>query len=147
MSRRTQTVTGATSLKDPPDAAPAQASTHDRLRTAGRHSAARPTTRPRPGSPQVGPGNRVFCIWQPCARHSGNKTDDSVHGMGLGDLAVDDMSIGCLGVDLCGERFFVLSHFQAARLRRRGVSTWFEATGPLLPHVTRSEVRVTAEAP
>ena len=26
-------------------------------------------------------------------------------------------------------------------------STWFDSTGPLLPHVPRSEVRVTAEAP
>jgi len=31
--------------------------------------------------------------------------------MGSGDLAVDVMVIGCLGVDRRGERIFVLSHF------------------------------------
>jgi len=35
----------------------------------------------------------------------------SAHGMGSGGLAVDAMAIVCLGVDRCGERFFVLSHF------------------------------------
>jgi len=55
-------------------------------------------------------GNRVFCIWQLCARDSGNKTAASAHGMGLGGLAVDAMAIGCLGVERCGGRFFVLSH-------------------------------------
>jgi hypothetical protein len=59
----------------------------------------------------VCPGNRVFCIWQPCAIDSGNKTEDSAHVMGSGGLAVDAMAIGCLGVDRCGERFFVLNHF------------------------------------
>ena len=44
---------------------------------------------------RVGPGNRVFCIWQPCARDSGNKTVASAHGMGSGDSAVDAMAIGC----------------------------------------------------
>ena len=51
MSRRPQTDTGATSLKEPPDAAPSQASTHARLRTAGRHIDSRSTTRPHAGSP------------------------------------------------------------------------------------------------
>jgi hypothetical protein len=41
-----QTTTGATALKEPPDAAPAQASTHDRPRTAGGHRVAQPPTRP-----------------------------------------------------------------------------------------------------
>ena len=45
------------------------------------------------------------------ARDSGNKIADSAHGMGSGDLAVDVMVIGCLGVDRRGERIFVLSHF------------------------------------
>ena len=161
---------GATSLKETPDAAPAQASTHTRLRTAGRHRTARPTTRPHAGSPPqsrpaasstrpkdsayplcqspppgtqgvsptpaarprriiapcmrhgpstydprtcgVGPGNRGFCTWQPCARDSGNKTAASAHDMGSRGLAVDAMAIGCLGVERCGERFFVLSHFR-----------------------------------
>ena len=40
-----------------------------------------------------------------------NKTMVSAHGMGSGGLAVDAMEIGCLGVEHCGERFFVLSHF------------------------------------
>jgi hypothetical protein len=41
---------------------------------------------------------------------SGNKIAASAHGMGAGDLAVDAMSIGCLGVDR-SERFFELSIF------------------------------------
>ena len=45
----------------------------------------------------TGPGNRVFCIWQPCTRDSCNKTTAS--DMGSGGLAVDAMSIGCLGMD------------------------------------------------
>ena len=40
------------------------------------------------------------------ARDSDNKIDASAHGMGLGGLAVDDMAIGCLGVDRRVERFF-----------------------------------------
>ena len=42
---------------------------------------------------------------------SGNKTAAaaSAHGMGSGVLAVDVRAIGCLGVDRCGERFFVLT--------------------------------------
>jgi len=59
------------------------------------------------------PGNKVFCIWQPCARESGNKIAASAHGMGSGGLAVDAMAIGCLGVERRGERFFVLSHFSS----------------------------------
>jgi len=47
----------------------------------------------------AGPGNRVFCIWQPCARDSGNKTAVSAHGMGSGGLAVDAMAIRMYG---CG---------------------------------------------
>jgi hypothetical protein len=47
----------------------------------------------------AGPGNRVFCIWQPCARDPGNKTAVSAHGMGSGGLAVDAMAIGCMGVE------------------------------------------------
>ena len=41
-----QTATGATALKEPPDAAPAQSSTHARPRTGGRHRVApiRPST-------------------------------------------------------------------------------------------------------
>ena len=42
---------------------------------------------------------------------SGNKTAASAHGMGSGVLAVDARAIGCLGVDRCGERFFVLTIF------------------------------------
>jgi hypothetical protein len=42
---------------------------------------------------------------------SGNKTAASAHGMRSGGLAVDAMTIGCLGIDRCGERFFVLDHF------------------------------------
>jgi hypothetical protein len=42
----------------------------------------------------------------------GNKTSASAHGMGSGVLTVDVMAIGCLGVDHCGERFFVLIHFK-----------------------------------
>jgi hypothetical protein len=57
------------------------------------------------------PGNMVFCIWQPCARDSGNKLAASAHVMGSGGLAVDAMAIGCLGMDRRGERFFILSHF------------------------------------
>jgi hypothetical protein len=52
----------------------------------------------------------LFCIWQPCTLDSGNKIAASAHGMGAGDLAVDAMSIGCLGVDR-SERFFELSIF------------------------------------
>jgi hypothetical protein len=38
---------------------------------------------------------QVFCIHQPCARDSGNKTVTaaSAHGMGSGGLAVDAMEI------------------------------------------------------
>jgi len=43
--------TGATVLKEPSDAVLAQASTHDRLRTSERHSAARPVTCPRTCTP------------------------------------------------------------------------------------------------
>jgi hypothetical protein len=45
------------------------------------------------------------------ARDSCNKTAASAHGIGSGDLAVDAMAIGCLGMDRHGERFFVLNHF------------------------------------
>jgi len=45
------------------------------------------------------------------ARDSGNKTAASAHGMGSGGLAVDAMTIGCLGVERY-ERFFVLCHFR-----------------------------------
>ena len=55
---------------------------------------------------RAGPGNMVFCTWYPCARDSDNKTAASAHGMGSGGLSVDVMSIGCLGVDRHGERFF-----------------------------------------
>ncbi len=48
----------------------------------------------------AGPGNTVFCIWQPCARDSGNKIAASAHGVGSGGLAVDAMAIGCLGMEL-----------------------------------------------
>jgi hypothetical protein len=108
--------TGVTDLKEPPDAAPAQASTHARLRTAERHHDARPAhertlhagtgrSRTPPRACGAGPGNRVFCIWQPCARDSGNKTATSAHGMGSGGLAVDAMAIGCLGVERFREPF------------------------------------------
>ncbi len=61
---------------------------------------------------QYVPGNKVFCIWQPCARDSGHKIAASAHGMGSGCLAVDAMVIGCLGVDHRVELFFILSHFR-----------------------------------
>ena len=166
-----QTATGSTALKEPPDAAPAQASTHARPRTLGRHRVDQTPTRPPAHSPHAAappqggpdqrtpptrgarhrlpapmslprlppcthaalahptcrngpsthvlactqwvPGNKVFCIWQPCARESGNKIESSAHGMGSGGLAVDAMAIGCLGVERRGERFFVLSHFSS----------------------------------
>ena len=38
----------------------------------------------------AGPRNRAFCIWQPCARDSGNKTTASAHVMGSGGLADGD---------------------------------------------------------
>ena len=145
-----QTDTGATALKEPPDAEPAQASTHARPRTAETHththththgkiprcparhastgtppsqtrpvaSRTRPTasTHPRcqaqsPGTQGVAPtpavlphctsapsiqarpsthasrahraghGNRVFCIWRPCARDSGNKIAASAYAV------------------------------------------------------------------
>ena len=41
--------------------------------------------------------------------------------MGSGGLTVDDMSIGCLGVDRRVERFFVLSHFFPASLPEAGL--------------------------
>jgi hypothetical protein len=71
------------------------------------------TARPCPllCSCRAGPGNRVFCIWQPCARDSGNKTAASAHGMGSGGLSVDAMAIGCLGVERRGERCQVLCVF------------------------------------
>ena len=59
-----------------------------------------------PACTQKVPGNKLFCIWQPCAHDSGNQIAASAHGMGLGGLAVDDMAIGCLGVDRRVERFF-----------------------------------------
>jgi hypothetical protein len=40
------------------------------------------------------------------------QTAASAHGMASGGLAVDAMAIGCLGVERCGERFFVLIHFR-----------------------------------
>ena len=52
------------------------------------------------------PGNTGFRVWQTGARDSGNKIAASAHGMGSGGLAVDAMSIGCLGVDRRVERFF-----------------------------------------
>ena len=53
-----------------------------------------------------GPKTKPFLAHQPNARHPGNKAAASAHGMGPGDLTVDAMSIGCLGVDRSGERFF-----------------------------------------
>jgi hypothetical protein len=49
------------------------------------------------------PENTIFCIWQPCARDSGNKIAASAYGMGSGGLVVDAMAIGCLGVDRRGK--------------------------------------------
>ena len=40
---------------------------------------------------------------------AGNKNAASAYVMGAGGLAVDAMSIGCLGVERSGRRFFVLS--------------------------------------
>ena len=80
--------------------------THDtREQPACRHG---PSTHARSACP----GNTVFCIWQPCARDSGNKIAASAHDMGSGGLAFEAMAIGCLGVERRGERFFVLSHFR-----------------------------------
>jgi hypothetical protein len=69
---------------------------------------------------QYVPGNKIFCICQPCARNSGNKIAASVHGMGSGCLAVDAMVIQCLGVDRRVERFFILNHFPK--------TTWAQAS-------------------
>jgi hypothetical protein len=44
---------GATALKEPPDAAPAQASTHTRPLTVGRHCVNQPPTRPPAHSPDT----------------------------------------------------------------------------------------------
>ncbi len=63
-------------------------------------------THPHPACTQKVPGNKVFRICQAGARDSGNKIPASAHGMGTGGLAVDAMSIGCLGVDRRVERFF-----------------------------------------
>ena len=70
----------------------------------------------------AGPGNRVFCICQPCARDSGNKTAVSAHDMGSGGLEVDAMAIGCLGVDRHGERIFALSHHDFASFLLRDLN-------------------------
>jgi hypothetical protein len=48
-----QTATCATALKEPPDAALAQTSTHARRRTSGRHHVAQPRTRPSAHSSQA----------------------------------------------------------------------------------------------
>jgi len=48
-----QTATCATALKEPPDAAPAQASKHARPRTTGRHSVDQPPIRPATHCPHV----------------------------------------------------------------------------------------------
>ncbi len=159
-----QMATGAKAPKEPPDVSPAQATTHARPRTAGRHRVAQLPTRspaqclhasvslqgrtrqctlparvvrhrlparmlvprlpPRihdaPAHParrngpnthvlactQYVPGNRPFCIWQPCARNAGNKIAASAHGMGSGGSDIDDMVIGCLDVERRAERFF-----------------------------------------
>ena len=62
------------------------------------------------------PGNKVFRIWQAGARDSGSKIAASAHGMGAGGLAVDTMSIGCLGVERRVELFFsYLANFHAPR--------------------------------
>ena len=64
-SKMPQTAPGATALKEPPDAAPAQARTRARPRTAGRHrvdqSPARPPAhRPHPwAGPRSGPDQRT----------------------------------------------------------------------------------------
>ena len=60
---------------------------------------------------------------------SGNKTAASAHGMGSGVLAVDVRAIGCLGVDRCGERFFVLTIF-ALGLRRGYSAVTVSSAGP-----------------
>jgi len=58
----------------------------------------------------------VFLIWQAGACDSGNKIAASAHGMGSGGLAVDAMSIGCLGVERRVELFFsYLANFHAPR--------------------------------
>ena len=64
---------------------------------------------------------------------AGNKTTASTHGMGSGGLAVDAMAIGCLGVERCGERFFVLSHFRLCERLVGGdfVSVCFITAGPI----------------
>jgi hypothetical protein len=73
---------------------------HPHVGTARRH--------PHPACTQKVPGNKVFRIWQEGARDSDKKIAASAHGMGSGGLAVDDMAIGCLGVEprRCVERFF-----------------------------------------
>jgi hypothetical protein len=48
-----QMATAAAALKELPDAAPAQARTHARPRTAGRHSVAQPSTRPLAHRPHM----------------------------------------------------------------------------------------------
>jgi hypothetical protein len=81
-----------------------------RLPTPTHAARAHPACRHGPSTHTLA-GNRVFCIWQPCAPDSGNKIATSAHGMGSGGLAVDAMAIGCLGVDRRCKRFFVLSLF------------------------------------
>ena len=61
------------------------------------------------------PGNHVFWICQPCARDAAKKNTASAY-VRAGDLAVDAMEIGCLGVERRGRRFFVLSHFSMGYL-------------------------------
>ena len=112
-----QMATGATALKEPSDAALAQASTHARRRTAGRHRVVQPPTRPpahhsqAPAPLQRGtrPTHAAHCGTRV---DSGNKIVASAHGMGSGCLAVDAMVIGRLGVERRVERFFVLSHLE-----------------------------------
>ena len=54
-----------------------------------------------PDHPAISTRRRGRGICQPWAIDSGNKTSDSAHDMASGDLAVDAMAIGCLGVELC----------------------------------------------
>jgi hypothetical protein len=64
-------------------------------------------------------------------RDSGNKSTARIgrlssqrhgdaHGIGSGGLAVNVMVIGCLGVELRGERFLALSHFREGQRTGRG---------------------------
>jgi hypothetical protein len=82
-----------------------------------------PRAQARPGHARLRMRTRqppVFRVWPPCARHSGNKSAASAHGIGSGGLAVDNMVVRCLGVETRGERFFALSHFARRSARRKG---------------------------